>query len=353
MGGARAQRALRALAIVAPLVGIIISVIALIVIRSHPAPFTSVYDSISLIGGSLVLAMALLIAWRAGDHAPNISMALPLGFVFLNDSMRIMLEQSGRVNTLPAQVILNFISFLAMAFFIRATQLFPRSLTAADLAASPTIWGKVRALRATLTLLLRPLAVWVLMVILTLVTIREDDMLLEELVTIFVMLIGLAYFYVSFRSGDTESRRKVLWFLEAVLLAVVLRIIVRALSAAIGHSLSPDLKFRINIGLVVLNDLILVVCIGLAIFRAGAVSPSLVVRKTVVYGATISALLFLFAAVEIFIVERLVEYFEVTDHIATAFLGAAFGLAFHPLKHRIEHFSHRFAPNDTAVGTCA
>jgi len=41
-----------------------------------------------------------------------------------------------------------------------------------------------------------------------------------------------------------------------------------------------------------------------------------------------------------------VEYFEVTDHIATAFLGAAFGLAFHPLKHRIEHFSHRFAPKD-------
>lgn len=66
--------------------------------------------------------------------------------------------------------------------------------------------------------------------------------------------------------------------------------------------------------------------------------------QTLVYGATISALLFLFAAFEIFIVERLVELFEVTDHIATAFLGAAFGLAFHPMKHRIERLLHKFAP---------
>ena len=77
-------------------------------------------------------------------------------------------------------------------------------------------------------------------------------------------------------------------------------------------------------------------------------SPALVVRKTLVYGATISVLLFLFAALEIFIVEHLVELFELTDHIATAFLGATFGLAFHPLKHRIELLFHRFAPKQTS-----
>ena len=75
-------------------------------------------------------------------------------------------------------------------------------------------------------------------------------------------------------------------------------------------------------------------------------SPSLIVHKTLVYGATVSALLFLFAAVEIFVVEQMVELFEVTDHIATAFLGAAFDAAFHPLKQRVERLLHKFGPNE-------
>jgi hypothetical protein len=59
--------------------------------------------------------------------------------------------------------------------------------------------------------------------------------MLEECVAIAIMLITLAYFYVSFRSADAESDARVLWFFEAVLLAVVSRIIVRALGAAIGR----------------------------------------------------------------------------------------------------------------------
>lgn len=54
----------------------------------------------------------------------------------------------------------------------------------------------------------------------------------------------------------------------------------------------------------------------------------------------------LFAAVEIFIVETLVHALHVTDRFASASLGALFGLGFHPLKQRIEHFLKRFAPKD-------
>jgi hypothetical protein len=35
----------------------------------------------------------------------------------------------------------------------------------------------------------------------------------------------------------------------------------------------------------------------------------------------------------------------VNDRFASAIFGAIFGLAFNPLKHRIEHFLKRFAPN--------
>jgi hypothetical protein len=36
----------------------------------------------------------------------------------------------------------------------------------------------------------------------------------------------------------------------------------------------------------------------------------------------------------------------VDDRLASAILGAIFGLAFHPLKQRIEHFLKRFAPKE-------
>jgi hypothetical protein len=55
-------------------------------------------------------------------------------------------------------------------------------------------------------------------------------------------------------------------------------------------------------------------CIIAAVFYASAISPALVVRKTMVYGVTIASLLFAFASVEAFLAERLVDWLDVTDH---------------------------------------
>ena len=65
--------------------------------------------------------------------------------------------------------------------------------------------------------------------------------------------------------------------------------------------------------------------------------------------ATVALLLFLAAVVEIYVAHSLIHALHVNDRFASAILGAIFGLAFHPLKHRIEHFLKRFAPKDTAV----
>jgi hypothetical protein len=50
--------------------------------------------------------------------------------------------------------------------------------------------------------------------------------------------------------------------------------------------------------------------------------------------------------VEIYVAHSLIHALHVSDRFASAVLGAIFGLAFHPLKHRIEHFMKRFAPKD-------
>jgi len=80
------------------------------------------------------------------------------------------------------------------------------------------------------------------------------------------------------------------------------------------------------------------------VFYAGAISSALIVRKTLVFGATVGLLLFLSAVVEIYVAHSLIHALHVSDRFASAVLGAVFGLAFHPLKHRIEHFMQRFAP---------
>lgn len=70
-------RLLRVLAILIPLIGIITDGFVLSLIWSKgqaPSPI-DIYDTATLIGGVPVLAMALLFAWRGGDHPPNVSMA--------------------------------------------------------------------------------------------------------------------------------------------------------------------------------------------------------------------------------------------------------------------------------------
>ena len=113
--------------------------------------------------------------------------------------------------------------------------------------------------------------------------------------------------------------------------------------------MTPDVRAVIQQIFSIASGLIMVICFAAAVFYAGAISPALIVRKTLVYGATVGLLLFLFAVVEIYVAHSLIHALHVNDRFASAVLGAIFGLAFHPLKHRIEHFLKRFAPKDKAV----
>ena len=92
----------------------------------------------------LVLGIALLIAWRAGDHAPNMAIALSLTFIYGSVVVTLLFD---RLQVMPPirHIVQLLLFFLASAFYIRSTQLFPRKLTAADITSSPTIWGKVAA----------------------------------------------------------------------------------------------------------------------------------------------------------------------------------------------------------------
>ena len=336
----------RSLVIALSLAGMIAAAASLVLIwnvtADTPLP-NRINDSMSMGSSFLLLGVAFLVAWRAGDHSPNVSMALGLTFVFISDAFGMLLEEL-RVNVAIREPVdvLSFI--LGAAFYIRAAQLFPRKLTPSDIVSSPTIWGRIKPLRVALIFFLSAPAVWVFVTGVTLVGNRVGNPRIGEAIRLVIVLIGVLYFYVLYRSGDLETRRKVLWFFEAALATFVIGLLAEGVRAVLHDTGSPNLRVVLSVFIHSANCLAEVIFISAAVFYAGAISPTLVIRKTVIYGVTTALLLFTYATVEAFLVNLFVDVTGISDRFASALLGTLFGLAFHPIKNRLDHALRRFGP---------
>jgi len=337
----------RVLVLAASSTGIIAALIVLAL--SWPAPaelfMARFSDSTSTSVCLLVLGIAMLIAWREGNHAPNIAIALSLTFIYGSVVVTLLFD---RLQVIPfiRQSVQMLLFFLASGLYIRSSQLFPRKLTATDIASSPTIWGKSPPLRQAATFLLLPAAAWIISATASAVILIVADVRVFVPIWMAITAIGLLYFYITLRGPDVESRHKVLWFFEAALAAALITMFAGAIDLALPHTIGPEARAVIQQIFSIASGLTMVICFAAAVFYAGAISPALIVRKTLVYGATVALLLFLFAVIEIYVAHSLIHALHVNDRFASAVLGAIFGLAFHPLKHRIEHFLKRFAPKD-------
>jgi hypothetical protein len=337
----------RLLVLVASLAGIVAA--AGLLVLSWPAPDGSVVarlsDSTSIVACLLVLVITLMVAWRAGDHAPNMAIALSLTFIYGSIIVALLFDRL-HVTSPVRPGIQAVLFFLASAFYIRSAQHFPRTLTAADINASPTIWGKSPPLRNAAIFLLHPAAAWSIAATATAAIVVSKGGNVFMPMWMAITATGLLFFYITLRGADADARRKVLWFFEAALAAALISMLAGAIDLAFGDSLAADARAVIQLVLGIVTSLVMVACFAAAVFYAGAISPALIVRKTLVYGATVALLLFLAAVVEIYVAHTLIHALHVNDRLATAVLGALFGLAFHPLKHRIEHSLRRFAPRD-------
>jgi len=330
--------------------GIIAALVALAL--SWPAPpelyMARLSDSASITICLLVLGIALLIAWRAGNHAPNMAIALSFTFVYGSVVVTLLFD---KLHVMPpiGPIVQLLLFFLGSALYIRSSQLFPRRLTAADIASSPTIWGKSPPLQQAATLLLHPAGAWIISATASAVILFVADIRVIAPTTMAITAIGILYFYITLRGSDVEARHKVLWFFEAALAAAIITVFAGAIDLALPDSTTPNVRAVIQQIFGIARGLIMVTCFAAAVFYAGVISPALIVRKTLVYAATVGLLVFLCAVIEIYIAHSLIHALHVNDRFASAVLGAIFGFAFHPLKHRVEHFLKRFAPKDKAV----
>jgi hypothetical protein len=339
-------RAGRWLVIAVSVAGMAAAAVSLVLIwtatAGTPLP-ERINNSMSLGSGLVLLGVAFLVAWRAGDHPPNVSIALAVVFIASHDAFLTLLEEL-RVNAGIGAPVLGLTYILGAGFYIRASQLFPRTLTSDDITSTPTIWGKIKSLRVVLVFFLRARAVWVFVAVATLLPVFVSNPHFREAIRLVIVLTGLVYFYVMYRSGDVETRRKVLWFLEAALAAFVIGLVGEGVNAVLHGTGSPTLRVVLSVSINAANCLALVICISAAVFYAGAISPALVIRKTFIYGMTAALLLFTYAIVEAFLVNLLVDVTSISDRFASALLGTLFGLAFHPIKNRMEHALRRLSP---------
>jgi hypothetical protein len=340
----------RLLVLAASSAGIIAAIVVLSF--SWPAPtgmlIARISDTANITMCLLVLGMALLIAWRAGGHAPNMAIALSMTFIYGSTTVNLLFDRLQVVQ--PTRQLVQLLLFLlASAFYIRATQRFPRKLNAADVSSSPTIWGKAPPLRLAASTLLHPAGAWAIAATATAVIAVSPGAHVFTPMWMAVTATGIVYFYITLRGPDIEARHKVLWFFEAALAAAIITMFAGALDLALGDSMTPNARAVMQLIFNVATGLAIVICFATAVFYAGAMSSALIVRKTLVFGATVGLLLFVSAVVEIYVAHSLIHALHVSDRFASAVLGAIFGLAFHPLKHRIELFMKRFAPKDKAT----
>jgi hypothetical protein len=282
------------------------------------------YDTIDSAMCIAIFSICLLIAWRAGDSIANLAIALAFTAIPLSDMAVVALEHHGVDRTLPGQIIGMLTYLMGSGLFLRATQHFPRRLTAEQVG------------NRVLATLLRPAALWPVVIVLSLLA-TFFDATVAAVARLAIIGLGIAYFYKSYRSGDADVRRKVLWFLAMAIAAAVLTIVSWTAKLVLGDGAPETLRLVVGVSLFSLNALAITVCFAAAVFYAGAISPSLVIRKTVVYGLTTALLLFVFATVEVFLHHQIVHFLHVKDTFASSLIGGVFGLTFHPVKHYFEH----------------
>lgn len=333
----------RWLVLIVSIIGIGLAVYALTLAwHSQPGTFRAqIYEIMALSTAIAMFGICWLIAWIAGRSAANLSMALALTAIHFNTALTVILRVHDLSGDWRAQGI-AMLSFAAgAALFIRASQHFPRRITADVIANNGTSWSKMRLTRAALAGLLRPALLWPFALALS-VLIAFIGGVYAEIARLIIIVLGIVYFHIHYRTGDADAKRKVLWFLAAAMATAVVSLLAVAFTAVVGDGGSEGLRTVVGVTLVGLDNLSHLVFIAAAVFYVGAISPSLVIRKTVVYGLTSALLLFAFATVEVFLHHQIVHFLHVTDTLASSLIGGAFGLTFHPVKHYFETILDRF-----------
>jgi hypothetical protein len=287
-----------------------------------------------------LLLIALLVVWHGGARRGARTWALSLALTSLNGAfVALSNNHPPFLNTLPIHTVSGTSFWFALALSLRASQDFPDPLIPADFARGGRAWRSQPWLRILLRTLLHPLAVWTLILGFFLASYILPSWAIT-LGKILIVAIATAYWRAQWQVGDELRRRRVGWLLQSALTYVVLSFLGIAAVGAVGSqpsTLHTIISLTNNALFLVLINL----CIALAIFRAGAVNPALVVRRTFIYGVAAALLTFGLEVGLHLVTDTVKETLAISDRMQGAVFGAVAGLSFAPVSHRLRKlFDH-------------
>lgn len=164
--------------------------------------------------------------------------------------------------------------------------------------------------------------------------------LLAAVITVPVLLSATwALLRVSYATGDEADRRKVLWIAEGFTLLIFIPGLLSYAMLAMGVFGSADflvLWLQLTYIGAAIGSLLLVICLAIAVFGAGALDPAKTLRSTVAYGALGMVLTLVFAGMEEVASDYLVAWVGLPGDTAVWLSTGVAALAFSALHRRFE-----------------
>lgn len=276
--------------------------------------------------------LALVIIWRVGHKEEALVAALFLAFYSLWTGIGRNPLFEGETWLRP---VLYVIDGLSHAIGIRFTQVFPRPLTAGEVARFGRGWFRqtVSPILATLT---RSRFFWPFAVVLEVLgrVTGMSGLFYAHVIT--WLILGSAYLYIAYRLGTREDRRRVFWILEGVLVFLALELVWVSMWSI--HSLgvvSLDLAFW-GRWQSVAEAWITLICFALAIFYSGAFDSGLILRRTTVLSASGALVVIIFVALETTLGELVEDVLGPDTRAGDIAIGVMAALAFRPLSERLD-----------------
>ena len=248
------------------------------------------------------------------------------------------------------------VNLLAYGTALRAAQMFPRrtpSQRLADLRDTGR-WGQ------GLSMLVRtvhgPVRVWALCSAIVLAVAFSGSDLLFHIGQGIAIVLVIATFLASYRTGNAISRKKIFWLLAGAQFLLIGRLLIFAgsvylewigASAIVEAAASAALPLVDTLRLFVWTcaNAGLLVCILLAVFYSGAVHPGIVIRRTAIYSTGIGFALFLFGVFVNYVSAVVADILQIQQTSIEAVAGALIALLLKPINDLLVTVLERIAPS--------
>jgi hypothetical protein len=307
--------------------------------------------------------LALVLAWRswARDDARTLAVFLGLlSYALGGEGTWMMLRRSGlpdwAVSVLDTGMPLAAVA--GMAVMIRFSSIFPHPLSLLDvrpgasrfshIVAGGQAWAMDPAQLRRAAAWFGAVAIGVPQAISIATGLRGNEIdlvVFSKYLALAAMLaavtLSAANLRANYRRADAAGRRQVFWVLEGFLFATAVAVLASALKLlqnATGYQVAQVHWYAFALLAAFLG---LLACLAIALFGAGALDPSLALRRTAVSGMLGLLAVVLFAVSEQVMQEWLGARLGLSARAGGIVTGVALGLAFEPLRTRTSAFVER------------